>query len=381
MVSLVRLSIDRREFLRSTLALASTAGTFATAWADESPASGATHITAQQARELQESTLVVDGLDPSNLRDDYLDMLKAGGVHCWHQSLAGDLANFAALLKFLDNNKDRIAQAGSVREIRELRNRGVISHISGWQSADGLVTNGEPVPGNLRAFHDLGLRICGIAYNVANVFGGGCLDPQVGLTRAGHRLVEEIHLARMVLDLAGHTNEATSFDAIAISAGIPVICTHTNLRSLNDNPRCSTDRMLEAIAGTGGVIGLSAFNDFHARKASDLRVPRTPQVGLDRHLDQYDYLKRLVGVDHIGIGPDFIHGNNSSGRVSDDESLVMAPEAYSPETPWFYVKGFENIAELPNLTQGLLQRGWSSADVRKVLGENWLRVYERVWGS
>ena len=258
-------------------------------------------------------------------------LLRAGGVHCWHQSLGADLANFTALLDFIDVNKVRIAQARSVREIRDLRQRGLLSHLSGWQSAEGLVVNGEPVPSNLRVFRELGLRICGIAYNVANVFGGGCLDPQVGLTRAGHRLVEEIHRARMVLDVAGHTNEPTSFDAIAVSAGVPVICTHTNIRSLNDNPRCSTDRMLEAIARTGGVIGLSAFNDFHARKASDVQVSRTPQVGLDRHLDQYDYLKRLVGVDHIGIGPDFIHGNNSSGRVSAEESVVMAPEAYSPE--------------------------------------------------
>jgi len=372
--------ISRREFLVSSLTVA-TASVASSKWTDASTIPDGSRIDASEARALQESTLVVDGLDPSNLRADYLDLLRAGGVHCWHQSLGADLASFTALLNFLDVNKSRIAQARSVLEIRDSRKKGLLSHVSGWQSAEGLVVNGEPVPSNLRVFHELGLRICGIAYNVANVFGGGCLDPQAGLTRAGHRLVEEIHRARMVLDVAGHTNEPTSFDAIAASAGVPVICTHTNIRSLNDNPRCSTDRMLEAIARTGGVIGLSAFNDFHARKASDVQVSRTPQVGLDRHLDQYDYLKRLVGVDHIGLGPDFIHGNNSSGRVSAEESVVMAPEAYSPEMPWFYVKGFENIGELPNVTLGLLKRGWSSEAVRKVLGENWLRVYERVWGS
>jgi len=379
-VSPVGSPVSRREFLCNSLAVA-TASTVSSEWVDASPASAGSPIDASRAHTPQGSSLVVDGLDPSNLQADYLDLLKAGGVDCWHQSLGPDLASFATLLSFLDTNKARIAQARSVREIWDLRQRGLLSHVSGWQSAEGLVVNGEPLPANLRAFHELGLRVCGIAYNVANVFGGGCLDPQVGLTRAGHRLVEEIHLTRMVLDVAGHTNEATSFDAIAMSAGLPVICSHTNIRSLNDNPRCSSDGMLEAIARTGGVIGLSAFNDFHARKASDVRVPRTPQVGLDRHLDQYEYLRRLVGADHIGIGPDFIHGNNNSGTLSAEESTVMAPEAYSPEMPWFYIKGFENISELPNVTQGLLQRGWSPEDVSKVLGENWLRVYERVWGS
>lgn len=59
----------------------------------------------------------------------------------------------------------------------------------------------------------------------------------------------------------------------------------------------------------------------------------------------------------------------------------MAPEAYSQELPWFYVNGFENISELPNVTQGLLQRGWSMPEIHKVLGEKWLRVYEKVWGA
>jgi membrane dipeptidase len=244
-----------------------------------------------------------------------------------------------------------------------------------------LIVAGEPEIGNLRAYRELGLRICGISYNVADEFGGGCFDSQVPLTRAGHRLVEEIHRARIVLDVGGHTGEQTSFDALTISTGVPVICSHTNLRALNDNPRCSSDRLLEAIAKTGGVIGLTAFNDFHARKASDAAVSRTPQVGLDRHLDQYDYLKRLIGVDHIGISPDFIEGRNNPGPLTAADRILMAPEAYSQEMPWFYVKGFENIGELPNVTQGLLQRGWSSADLRKVLGENWLRVYEKVWGA
>jgi membrane dipeptidase len=331
--------------------------------------------------DVQRSTLVVNGLDPSSLTAEYLDLLDAGGVHCWHHSVGGDFASFAALLKFFDAHQTRIAPAGSVREIRRLHAQALISHVSGWQSASSLIVDGVPELGNLRAYHELGLRICGISYNVADAFGGGCFDSEVPLTRAGVRLVEEVHRQRIVLDVGGHTGEKTSFDALAISTGVPVICSHTNIRALNDNPRCMTDRLIEAIAKTGGVIGLSAFNDFHARKAGDALVPKTPQVGLERHLDQYDYLKRLVGADHIGIGPDFIEGRNSPGPLSAEDRILMAPEAYSQEMPWIYVKGFENISALPNVTQGLLDRGWSDADVRKVLGENWLRVYGKVWGE
>lgn len=379
--------LGRRAFMRELLA-AGTVAASASSWAAPQRENAASErgSTARQggkddAMAVQRSTLVVNGLDPSNLRVEYLGMLEAGGVNCWHDSAGGSLESFSSMLRFFDEHKPQIAPAGTVREIRQLYQRKVIAHVSGWQSAEALIIDGEPQPSNLRAYRELGLRVCGIAYNFANDFGGGCLDPQVGLTRAGHRLVEEIHRSRIVLDVGGHTNEQTSFDALAISAGVPVICSHTNLKALNDNPRCSTDKLLEAIARTGGVIGLSAFNDFHARKASDAHVKRTPQVGLDRHLDQYDYLKKLVGVDHIGLGPDFIEGRNRTGPLTAEASQVMLPEAYSQEMPWFYVKGFENISELPNVTRGLLGRGWSPAEVRKVLGENWLRVYEKVWGD
>jgi membrane dipeptidase len=371
--------MSRRDFVRDVVAV-SAAGTVSKVWPGETGSipAGRANLAALDA---MRSTLVVNGLDPSALRGEYLDMLKAGGVNCWHQSVGGNVASFASLLEFFDEHKAQIGPAGSVLEIRELHRQGIISHVSGWQSADTLIIDGNPEPKSLLAYRELGLRICGIAYNVANAFGGGCSDPQVGLTRAGHRLVEEIHRSRIVLDVGGHTNEQTSFNALAISGGVPVICSHTNIRALNDNPRCSSDQLLEAIAKSDGVIGLTAFNDFHARKASDAQVPRTPQVGLDRHLDQYDYLKRLVGVDHIGLGPDFIDGQNNAGRLSDEDRYLMTPDIYSPELPWFYVNGLENIGELPNVTQGLLQRGWSVAEVQKVLGENWLRVYERVWGA
>lgn len=329
-----------------------------------------------------QEAIVVNGLDPSALTIDYLSMLKTGGVDCWHQSVGTSFAAFARLLRFFDANRTRIAPARSVHDIRRLHCEGRIAHISGWQSASGLLVDGEPALDNLRVYYELGLRICGISYNVADPFGGGCFDPDVGLTRAGRRLVEEVHRSRLLLDVAGHTNEKTSFEAIAMSAGVPVICSHSNVRALNDNPRCNSDAMFEAIARTGGVIGISAFSDFHVRKASDTAIARSPQASLDRHLDQYDYLKRLVGVDHIGIGPDFLEGRNRDvGTLPPEDRILMAPEAYSQETPWYYVKGFENIAELPDVVRGLAARGWTDAELRKLMGDNWLRVYEAVWGE
>ncbi len=175
----------------------------------------------------------------------------------------------------------------------------------------------------------------------------------------------------------GHTGERTSLDAIEMSSGVPIVCTHSNVAALTDNPRNGSDRLFEAIAATGGVIGVTAFNDFHARTRHDAGVPRTPQVGLEKHLDQFDYLRRLVGADHVGLGPDFIEGRDPRAPVNP---AVTPPEIYS-EKPWLYVTGFERITELSHVTRGLIERGWSTTEIRKVLGENWLRVYARVWGA
>src|SRR5690606_14015196 len=150
-----------------------------------------------EAWRVQRSTVVVDGLDGAAFTEEYLKMLKAGGVDCWHQSVGGFPA-FAHLLTLLDQFPQTIVQTGTVREIKQARELGKIAHVAGWQSADGLLrdANGQPAIANLRAYKELGLRIVSIAYNNSNVFGGGCLDPDVPLTRLGRKYVEEIHKQR-----------------------------------------------------------------------------------------------------------------------------------------------------------------------------------------
>jgi membrane dipeptidase len=258
----------------------------------------------QEAQKLERSMLVADGLDPSALTEKYLEMLKAGGVSCRHESVDG-LASFAKLLSFCDENSQAIVSVGTVREIKQAREQGKIAHVSGWQSADPLLgdANGRVNLQNLRADRQLGLRVAGIAYNNSNVFGGGCMDPGVPLTQQGQRYVEEVHKQRLLLDVCRHTCERTSFDGIEISKGVPVICSHTNCRALNDNPRNTSDRAIEAIAKTGGVIGLRADSDMPVRSREDANVAHMPQGSFDKELDQYDHLKNLVGVDYIGGVP------------------------------------------------------------------------------
>lgn len=328
----------------------------------------------------QDQPIVVEGLFAGAMRLSHLRGMQQGGVHCGVAGGPSDMAGFAAMLKFFDRYQSEVVHATSVAEIRQARAAGKIANVFCWQSSDALGAGFNSPLGSaetpLRAFQEIGLRIIGLCYNVTNPFGAGCLEPTVGLTRAGRRLVEEIHGLRMVLDVGGHTGEQTSLDAIAISRGVPVVCTHTNVAAIADNPRCISDRVIDAIAATGGVIGITAVNDFHVRGKGN--TGPVPHVGIDAHIDQYEYIRKRVGIDHVGMGTDFVDGMPIpyGGGVNKD---IIPPDMVGE--PWRYVQGFESIAEYPNLVAGFERRGWSKADIAKAMGGNWLRVYARVWGA
>ncbi len=205
-------------------------------------------------------------------------------------------------------------------------------------------------------------------------------DSAIALLHPGRRLCEEIHKLGIILDVGGHTGEQTSLDAIAMSKGVPIVCTHTNVAALNANPRAASDRVFEAIAATGGVIGLTAISDFHMRSQHKLGPDggRSPRASLEVHLDQYDYLKKLVGVDHVGLGPDFVWGWGNRFEHAARDSMSFPPESLSDGKPQL-VEAFENISMLPNVERGLSARGWSRSELDKLMGANWLRVYEQVW--
>jgi membrane dipeptidase len=370
--------MNRREALFSAMgAAAALPATAAFAAAPRRNASVA------DARRLQDSTLLLDQLDGSALTEEYLTMLEQAGVDTWQGGMPG-ISGIGEMLSFFDTYSSRIVQVKSVRDIRQAHKDKRVGFLFGWQAANVLLMDptaqGEGLIAGLRTYKELGLRICGLVYNIESPIGGGSLVPHLPLTPLGRKLVEEIHKQRIVLDVGGHTGDQTSLDALEMSSGVPIICTHTNLRSIMDNPRNMPDKLIEKVAATGGVIGLTAVNDFHARSRKDEKILITPQVGLDKHLDQYDYLKKLVGVDHIGLGSDFMYGRKDIMQLNP---TLWPPSAYSvlPPAKMYMVKGFEKITELPNVVQGLMQRGWTDEDLRKVLGGNWLRVYEKVWGS
>jgi len=336
------------------------------------------------------SEIIVMGSDVSIPDEVHLSRYLKGGVGVWCYNGPETLREFSQVLEFIDASSDRVMLVRSYSDIQRAQDSDRIAMVLGWQNAKAL----EEAAGNewrlalppktaLRGFYELGLRIANLCYNLANQFGGGCLDPSAPLTRAGAHLINRMQDMGILVDCGGHTGEQTSLDILRI-AQRPVVCTHSNVAALNDNPRCTSDRVIEGIARSGGVFGITAVDAFMQWGRNDIgkdpERDRPPVTDVRRYVDEIDYLVKLVGPDHIGLGPDFYEGCDQDNFVVDpDHSFHYPREMTYKQRGVQCVHGFENVDEVANVRAECINRGYSADVIEKILGGNWLRVYAAAW--
>ena len=322
--------------------------------------------------EAHADTFIVNGLDASDFGDVLIDSLRAGKVGaCLVSSSSNGVGLFQSLdsphHRYLNAHPDRITLARSVADIERARREGRIAIILGLQVADMI---GEDL-GQLTGLHAMGLRSCGLSYNVGNYVGSGCTELDQGpLSRFGVAFVEALQSLRIAVDIGGHGSEETAFDALRHTTG-PVVCTHTAVRALRNTPRAMTDRLFKAIADRVGVVGLAAFSFF--------LVPQGAGTVADfvRHLD---YAVKLVGPDHVGLGLDFILGKNYTGPVND--VATFPPDTYPQQYEgWIYPNGLTDFTGLATVMDSLVKLNYTPENIAKVMGGNWMRVWREVWGA
>lgn len=312
-------------------------------------------------------------LDPANITftDAYINELHAGRVGAENITTAAPWEDskrttekFSEYHALFEKHQDKIQLVERFQDLEEARSRGKVGIILGLQSATPI---GEDL-GLLRIFYRLGLRTIGIVYQRRNVFGDGCGEPKdSGLSKLGERLVEEVNRQGMVIDLS-HTGRKASLEAIEISKA-PVIFSHSNAKALLDSVRNIDDEVIKATAEKGGVIGLVSYGPL-------LRKDR--RATMDDLLKHVDHLAKLVGVDHIGIGMDAYPPTPKEFHEDFKRRFPEIAGAFPYETT---IEGLEHAAKWRNLASALEARGYSRDEVRKILGENGIRVFKRVWKS
>ena len=340
-------------------------------------------INPDKATRLHTESIVIDCLNISNWNEpEVFAGIHRGGVTatnatiaCW-ENFTETIDNIARWYLRFDKYADIIMHIKTVADIGKAKAGGKSGIIFGFQ-------NSSPVEDDLRrirVFHELGVRIIQITYNNSNFVGAGHAESQdYGLTKFGKHFIEECNRLGILIDLS-HVGDRTVMDAIEASEK-PVAFTHVGPRALFKHYRNKTDEQLKALAARGGVAGANAVVDF---------IAAWKNATLSDYIDTIDYMVNLIGVDHVGIGPDFttrqsIEWGNWLFTGRNIDAKVERPKEFRIDdnrtAPCYNPEGFETAADLPNLTKALLDRGYSESDVKKIIGENFVRLFKEVWAD
>jgi membrane dipeptidase len=257
----------------------------------------------------------------------------------------------------------------NAEEVRENADSGAISMLLGVEGGHMLLPGAEDEQlAHLKAFADRGVRYLTLSWSSSSPIGGSTAeDAKTGLTPFGSRVLGEMARLGIVADLS-HGSDALFWDVIRESKK-PILLTHSAARALSEHPRNASDAMLQAVARSGGAACVDfsrTFLDDRFRRATQALLQQTkgmrggakvelyqreklPEVPLSTLVDHVEHVARVAGVDHVCLGSDF-------------DNAPMMPA------------GLEDASRLPALTAALRARRWSAANLRKLLGENLLRV-------
>jgi membrane dipeptidase len=262
----------------------------------------------------------------------------------------------------------RLLHVQTAADLERAKAEGRLGIIFGCQ---GIDTKIEGDPSLLLIMARLGQRIVQLMYNEASPLGSGCLEgTDNGLTEYGRICIREIDDCKMMVDLA-HAGQRTALEAIEFARGTPII-THANVRRLCHHQRNITDEVLASLAQRGGVLGITAYAPFCTNQPG-----RPPTI--DDFIDHIAYVAEKYGIDHVGIGSDMFEG----------ESFIRFERFFRRRYPAIvgnytidsvYATGFGIVDDFAGLPDALARRGFQPADVDKVLGGNFLRVFRQVWG-
>lgn len=243
----------------------------------------------------------------------------------------------------------RLKVVRTADELEGYLRSGVLAAILHFEGAENL----GPDPGALEAFYDAGLRSLGLVWSRSNAYAEGVPfkfphspDTGSGLTAAGRGLVRECNRLGVMIDLS-HLNEKGFWDVAELSEA-PLVATHSNAHALCPVTRNLTDRQLDAIRDSGGMVGVNFAVHFlrgDGREAAD-----TPLETVMRHVD---YLVDRLGIDRVGFGSDF-DGATVPREIND-------------------------VSGLPKLLEALSERGYGVPELRKLAHENWVRVLRKTW--
>ncbi len=339
-----------------------------------------TMSTIPSAQELYNDAIVIDALNVSNWDSPAVfESLRVGRLTAINATLV-TWENFQQAMDHIakwkvrfNERRDVISQIRSVQDILQAKKDGRVGIILGWQNA-------TPIENDLRRielFRSLGILIIQLTFHERNFIGNGCYERcDDGLSNFGIDAVREMNRLGILIDLS-HCGERTTIEAIENSSK-PVAVTHAHARSYCEIARNKTDEALKLLAERGGVVGTPAFNRF---------LPSGRDSTIEDFGNAVDALVQRVGIDHVGIGTDFTQDQTQEfwDYIGSQQGTKLPSTFFERQEGYHKLahspKGLETPDKFPNIADILSARGYQPADIRKILGENWLNLFREVWAE
>jgi membrane dipeptidase len=286
------------------------------------------------------------------------------------ESFEVSIRSLAEWNRRIRENPDKLVQATKAAHVERAKSEGKMAVVFGFQNATMLEGKVE----NLDPLFELGTRCIQLTYNSRNLLGDGCTErTNAGLSDFGVGVVERMNELGIIVDLS-HCGRKTSSDGIAVSRKPPAF-THTFCEALYPgHPRAKTDELIKAMSDRGGMTGIAALGYF---------IGPSPDTSIEDYLNHLDHAVNVGGIDHVGLATDFeIRGIKAWATREtwyEPRLRFFKPEYNVRWPPW--IEGLDEPERFRNVARGLERRGYRDEDIRKLLGDNWLRYFREIFNG
>lgn len=314
--------------------------------------------------------LVIDGLQYCHWTEKIFRELRQGGVSAihvtiaYHETFREMVGNITAWNRWFERFPDLILPGRAAADVRLAQETGRTAVFFGFQNPSPI----EDEIGLVEICHQLGVRFMQLSYNNQSLLATGCYEAEdTGITRMGREVIQEMNRVGIAIDMS-HSAERSTLQAIELSAR-PIAITHANPSVWREVPRNKSATVLKALGESGGMLGFSLY-PHHLKDGSD--------CSLTSFCEMAARTAELMGAEHIGIGSDLCQDQPDSvvewmrtGRWTKQQTGATFPA----QPNWF-----RDNRDFPGIAGGLRQAGFHDKEIAGIMGENWLRFFERSFG-
>lgn len=298
---------------------------------------------------------------------------KESSINVFHQAVGlggpdaygGALQYFATWNSFIANGDEYFMRIDSIADIKRVKQSGKVGVMLGLQNSDHFRR-----PDDVDTFRSLGQRVSQLTYNSRNLIGNGSTERRdEGISDFGVAIIERMNKVGMAVDVS-HCGDRTTLDAFEISKK-PVLITHSNCRALvPGHPRLKTDEAIKKVGQTGSVMGITGVRMF---------VKGDEPTTVEHALDHFDYVTKLIGPEHLGVGSDMdLYGYDAMPPELNRQLRAAYKGSYGFREK-IDIEGLNHPKRMFDLTEGLVRRKYSDKNIQGILGGNFERVLTQIW--